>query len=145
MSKERFVFVHTKCRALHSLYLFFSTGIGQDITDARAKREAEMKQRAAEAATAAQATISAHVYHEIRNVVGSVLALADRATEAVDLALIEEDDEIGLRELPTRVRELTDHQRLVCQHAVDTLNDMLDVSSSLIVLLFSLVSLPCNS
>lgn len=103
-------------------------GIGQDITDARAKRDAEMKQRAAEAATAAQATISAHVYHEIRNVVGSVLALADRATEAVDLALIEEDDEIGLRELPTRVRELTDHQRLVCQHAVDTLNDMLDVS-----------------
>lgn len=92
-----------------------------------AKRDAEMKQRAAEAATAAQATISAHVYHEIRNVVGSVLALADRATEAVDLALIE-DDEIGLRELPTRVRELTDHQRLVCQHAVDTLNDMLDVS-----------------
>ena len=102
-------------------------GIGQDITDARAKRDAEMKQRAAEAATAAQATISAHVYHEIRNVVGSVLALADRATEAVDLALIE-DDEIGLRELPTRVRELTDHQRLVCQHAVDTLNDMLDVA-----------------
>ncbi len=39
-------------------------GIGQDITDARAKRDAEMKQRAAEAATAAQATISAHVYHE---------------------------------------------------------------------------------
>ena len=37
-------------------------GIGQDITDARAKRNAEMKQRAAEAATAAQATISAHVY-----------------------------------------------------------------------------------
>ena len=30
-------------------------GIGQDITDARAKRDAEMKQRAAEAATAAQA------------------------------------------------------------------------------------------
>jgi len=103
-------------------------GIGQDITDARAKRDAEMKQRAAEAATAAQATISAHVYHEIRNVVGSVLALADRATEAVDLALIEEDDGVGLRELPTRVRELTDHQRLVCQHAVDTLNDMLDVA-----------------
>ena len=87
-----------------------------------------MKQREAEAATAAQATISAHVYHEIRNVVGSVLALADRATEAVDLALIEEDDEFGLRDLPTRVRELTDHQRLVCQHAVDTLNDMLDVA-----------------
>ena len=103
-------------------------GIGQDITDARAKRDAEMKQRAAEAATAAQATISAHVYHEIRNVVGSVLALADRATEAVDLALIEDSGENGLRELPTRVRELTDHQRLVCQHAVDTLNDMLDVS-----------------
>lgn len=103
-------------------------GIGQDITDARAKRDAEMKQRAAEAATAAQATISAHVYHEIRNVVGSVLALADRATEAVDLALIDEDDEDGLRELPTRVRKLTDHQRLVCQHAVDTLNDMLDVA-----------------
>ena len=36
-------------------------GTGQDITDARAKRDAEMKQRAAEAATAAQATISAHV------------------------------------------------------------------------------------
>lgn len=103
-------------------------GIGQDITDARAKRDAEMKQRAAEAATAAQATISAHVYHEIRNVVGSVLALADRATEAVDLALIEDSGENGLRELPTRVRELTDHQRLVCQHAVDTLNDMLDVA-----------------
>eukprot|EP00956_Cyclotella_meneghiniana_P011801 scaffold16582_cov75-Cyclotella_meneghiniana.AAC.5 len=103
-------------------------GIGQDITDARAKRDAEMKQRAAEAATAAQATISAHVYHEIRNVVGSVLALADRATEAVDLALFDEDDEDGLRELPIRVRKLTDHQRLVCQHAVDTLNDMLDVA-----------------
>lgn len=102
--------------------------IGQDITDARAKRDAEMKQRAAEAATAAQATISAHVYHEIRNVVGSVLALADRATEAVDLALFDEDDEDGLRELPIRVRKLTDHQRLVCQHAVDTLNDMLDVA-----------------
>jgi hypothetical protein len=87
-----------------------------------------MKQRAAEAATAAQATISAHVYHEIRNVVGSVLALADRAMEAVDLALIEDDDEHGLKELPTRVQELTDHQRLVCQHAVDTLNDMLDVA-----------------
>ncbi len=39
-------------------------GIGEDITDARAKRNAEMKQRAAEAATAALATISAHVYHE---------------------------------------------------------------------------------
>ncbi len=39
-------------------------GIGQDITDARAKLDAEMKQQAAEAATAAQATISAHVYHE---------------------------------------------------------------------------------
>jgi len=103
-------------------------GIGQDITDARAKRDAEMKQRAAEAATAAQATISAHVYHEIRNVVGSVLSLADRATEAVDLALIENESEEGLKELPTRVRELTDHQRLVCQHAVDTLNDMLDVA-----------------
>ena len=103
-------------------------GIGQDITDARAKRDAEMKQRAAEAATAAQATISAHVYHEIRNVVGSVLALGDRATEAVDLALIEDESELGLKELPKRVRELTDHQRLVCQHAVDTLNDMLDVA-----------------
>lgn len=114
--------------SLYAFSTFNNLGIGQDITDARAKRDAEMKQRAAEAATAAQATISAHVYHEIRNVVGSVLALADRATEAVDLALIEEDDEIGLRELPTRVRELTDHQRLVCQHAVDTLNDMLDVS-----------------
>ena len=44
-----------------------------------------MKQREAEAATAAQATISAHVYHEIRNVVGSVLALADRATEVGSL------------------------------------------------------------
>lgn len=97
-------------------------------TDARAKRDAEMKQRAAEAATAAQATISAHVYHEIRNVVGSVLALADRAIEAVDLALLEDDDELGLKELPARVQELTDHQRLVCQHAVDTLNDMLDVA-----------------
>lgn len=43
------------------------------------------------------------------------------------MALIDEDDEDGLRELPTRVRKLTDHQRLVCQHAVDTLNDMLDV------------------
>ena len=32
MSKERFIFVRTKCRALHSLYFFFSTGIGQDIT-----------------------------------------------------------------------------------------------------------------
>ena len=32
MSKERFVFVRTKCRALHSLYLCFSKGIGQDIT-----------------------------------------------------------------------------------------------------------------
>jgi len=104
-------------------------GIGQDITEARAKRDAEMKQRAAEAATAAQATISAHVYHEIRNVVSSVLALADRAKEAVDLALIDDSDgEDGLKELPTRVRELTDHQRLVCQHAVDTLNDMLDVA-----------------
>ena len=89
-----------------------------------------MKQRAAEAATAAQATISAHVYHEIRNVVGSVLALADRAMEAVDLALIDDDDDdgFGLKELPARVQELTDHQRLVCQHAVDTLNDMLDVA-----------------
>ena len=103
-------------------------GIGQDITDARAKRDAEMKQRASEAATAAQATISAHVYHEIRNVVGSVLALADRAMEAVDLALVEEDNENAVKELPSRVRELTDHQRLVCQHAVDTLNDMLDVA-----------------
>jgi len=56
-----------------------------------------------------------------------VLALADRAMEAVDLALNEES-EVGLHELPTRVRQLTDHQRLVCQHAVDTLNDMLDVA-----------------
>ena len=48
-------------------------GIGQDITDARARNEAEMRQREAEAAQAAQATISAHVYHEIRNVVGAVL------------------------------------------------------------------------
>ena len=47
-----------------------------------------MKQRAAEAATAAHATISAHVYHEIRNVVGSVLALADRAMEAIKITNI---------------------------------------------------------
>jgi hypothetical protein len=39
-------------------------GIGQDITDACAKCDAEMKQQGAEAATAAQATISEHVYHE---------------------------------------------------------------------------------
>ena len=45
-------------------------GIRQDITDARRKWDAEMKRRAAEAATAAQATSSAHVYQEIRNVVG---------------------------------------------------------------------------
>ena len=43
--------------------------IPQDITDAQRRKEAEMRQREAEAATAAQATISAHVYHEIRNVV----------------------------------------------------------------------------
>jgi hypothetical protein len=77
LSEHLYLFVD--CRIIHFLSVFFCVGvvgIGQDITDARAKRDAEMKQRAAEAATAAQATISAHVYHEIRNVVGSVLALA---------------------------------------------------------------------
>jgi PAS domain S-box-containing protein len=63
-------------------------GIGQDITCARRKRGADMKQRAAEAGTGAHATSPVHVYHKIRNVVGSVLALVDRATEADDLALI---------------------------------------------------------
>ncbi|KAH8072255.1 hypothetical protein JL720_11297 [Aureococcus anophagefferens] len=29
---------------------------------------------------------------------------------------------------PKQVRQLTEHQRLVCQHAVNTLNDMLDVA-----------------
>ena len=64
-------------------------GIGQNITDVRAKRDAEMRQREAEAAQAAQSTVSAHVYHEIRNVVGATLALAERTSEAVDLALLE--------------------------------------------------------
>jgi PAS domain S-box-containing protein len=40
VSKERFVFVNANCRALHSLYLCFSTGIGQDIT-ARLAQERE--------------------------------------------------------------------------------------------------------
>ena len=102
-------------------------GIGQDITDARARNEAEMRQREAEAAQAAQATISAHVYHEIRNVVGAVLALAERASEAVDLALEESTGE-SLQSLPAEVRFLTEHQRLVCAHAINTLNDMLDVA-----------------
>ena len=102
-------------------------GIGQDITDARARNEAEMRQREAEAAQDAQSTISAHVYHEIRNVVGAVLALAERASEAVDLALEETSGEL-IKKLPEEVRQLTEHQRLVCAHAVNTLNDMLDVS-----------------
>ena len=76
---------------------------------------------------AAQATISAHVYHEIRNVVGAVLALAERASEAVDLALEEKSGQ-NIKNLPEEVRKLTEHQRLVCQHAVNTLNDMLDVA-----------------
>ncbi|KAJ1451244.1 hypothetical protein M885DRAFT_589608 [Pelagophyceae sp. CCMP2097] len=143
-------------------------GIGQDISEARAKRDAELRQREAEAAQAAQATISAHVYHEIRNVVGAVLALADRVSEAVEpkpapaiqvgnrsvagiaatravlaLSCNQEDalalltsmasgpDEIPAtvrKALPQQVRKLTEHQRLVCQHAVNTLNDMLDVA-----------------
>ncbi|KAH8054333.1 hypothetical protein JL722_9070 [Aureococcus anophagefferens] len=79
-------------------------GIGQDISEARARSRTRCSgkelcgnqifnptsmQREAEAAQAAQATISAHVYHEIRNVVGAVLALADRVSEAVELALEE--------------------------------------------------------
>ena len=93
-------------------------GIGQDITDARARNEAEMRQREAEAAQDAQSTISAHVYHEIRNVVGAVLALAERASEAVDLALEETSGEL-IKKLPDEVRQLTEHQRLVCAHAGD--------------------------
>ena len=116
-------------------------GIGQDISEARAKQDAVLRQREAEAAQAAQATISAHVYHEIRNVVGAVLALADRVSEAVELALEEgtvaggddvaaaKSKAAALKErLPKQVRQLTEHQRLVCQHAVNTLNDMLDVA-----------------
>uniref|UniRef100_A0A7S2CZD0 histidine kinase n=1 Tax=Florenciella parvula TaxID=236787 RepID=A0A7S2CZD0_9STRA len=102
-------------------------GIGQDITDAHMKREAELKQREAEAARAAQSTISAHVYHEIRNVVGAVLALAERTRETVELALLEKSQE-AVAQLPVKVTRLTDHQRIVCKHAVDTLNDMLDVA-----------------
>ena len=116
-------------------------GIGQDISEARAKQDAVLRQKEAEAAQAAQATISAHVYHEIRNVVGAVLALADRVSEAVELALEEAliavDDPPELvtkksaslrQQLPKQVRQLTEHQRIVCQHAVNTLNDMLDVA-----------------
>jgi PAS domain S-box-containing protein len=102
-------------------------GIGQDITDARARHEAEMRQREAEAAQSAQSTILAHVYHEIRNVVSTVLALAERASEAVDLALEDASGEL-LKKLPDTVRHLTEHQSLVWAHAVNTLNDMLDVA-----------------
>ena len=116
-------------------------GIGQDISESRAKQDAILKQREAEAAQAAQATISAHVYHEIRNVVGAVLALAERVSETVELALLESavtpkesTSSITAKQtklsktLPDAVRKLTEHQRVVCQHAVNTLNDMLDVA-----------------
>ena len=33
-----------------------------------------------------------------------------------------------MQRLPDAVRKLTEHQRVVCQHAVNTLNDMLDVA-----------------
>jgi len=102
-------------------------GIGQDITDATARTEAEMRQREAEAAHAARMSISAHIFHEIRNAVGSFLALAERASEAVDLALEETSGDLT-KKLPAEIRFLTEHQRLVCDHAVHTLNDMLDVS-----------------
>jgi hypothetical protein len=46
----------------------------------------------------------------------------------VDLALLEPDFAAAVRQLPATVHTLTEHQRLVCQHAVDTLNDMLDVA-----------------
>jgi len=108
-------------------------GIGQDITEIRAAREYELKKIEAEAAEAAQRTVSAHVYHEIRNVVGAVLALADRACECVDLAIDAENENNNCvseatNVLATKIRQLTEHQRTVCQHAVDTLNDMLDVA-----------------
>ncbi|CAM9219308.1 unnamed protein product [Heterosigma akashiwo] len=108
-------------------------GIGQDITEIRAAREYELKKIEAEAAEAAQRTVSAHVYHEIRNVVGAVLALADRACECVDLAIDAESENNNCVSeatnlLATKIRQLTEHQRTVCQHAVDTLNDMLDVA-----------------
>ena len=73
-----------------------------------------------------------------------MLALADRVSEAVELAL-EDGSENGSKAPPpmaeseayaksnresllSTVRGLTEHQRLVCQHAVNTLNDMLDVA-----------------
>jgi len=121
------ILLNATCRRDHEGRPVGMVGIGQDITDAQRRKEAEMRQREAEAATAAQATISAHVYHEIRNVVGSVLALAERASEAVDLALMESSGE-SIKKLPAEVRFLMEHQRLVCGHAVNTLNDMLDVS-----------------
>ena len=47
---------------------------------------------------------------------------------AVDLALLEPDISTAVKQLPATVHTLTEHQRMVCQHAVDTLNDMLDVA-----------------
>ena len=57
-------------------------------TAARARARAA---RSRARAFSPQATISAHVYHEIRNVVGAVLALAERVSESVELALEENE------------------------------------------------------
>ncbi len=75
-------------------------------------------------------TISAHVYHEIRNVVGAILSLDERIIEMFNIAAAATSPPT-ISELRLEVTPLISHQRLVCGHAIDILNGKSDDGFSL--------------
>lgn len=60
---------------------------------------------------AAQRSMSAHVFHELRNVLSSMLAIADSLEGSEPIELI----------------ELADRQRTICTYATEVMADMLDI------------------
>ncbi|KAH8084393.1 hypothetical protein JL720_7883 [Aureococcus anophagefferens] len=92
-------------------------GIGQDISEARAKQDAVLRQRA---------VWKSNLQPDFNAV---ELALEEGTVARRRGVAADQEQGRGAQErLPKQVRQLTEHQRLVCQHAVNTLNDMLDVA-----------------
>jgi signal transduction histidine kinase len=59
----------------------------------------------------ADTMITAHVFHEVRNVLASILCLGE-----------------NMKENPARLDEILSEQCDICNYALDTMNDMLDVA-----------------
>ena len=71
----------------------------------------EMKHTRATSDLRAQQAMTRHVFHEVRNVLSSLLAIADSIPGASD----------------PQLQELSVRQHTICEYAVETMNNMLDI------------------